>query len=91
MSIVFKPRISFSFGSGRSSIVKNKPVRREELEWSETDTEKMVVLRAFRCTYRECGKHFNRSAESCSSLVQKRGLGPAIIAKRDELLIKVTQ
>ena len=90
MSLVFKPRIAFNFGSGKSSNVKNKPVRREEIEWSETDTEKMVVLRAFRCTYRECGKHFNRSAEACSSLVQKKDLGPAIIAKREELLIKIT-
>ena len=85
MSLVFKPRISFNFGSGRSSI-KNKPVHREELVWSEPSIQELIVLRALRCTYRECGQHFSRTPEACSNVVNKRDLYPAINKKREELL-----
>ena len=89
MSLIFKPRISFSFGSGRSSIVKNKPVHREELIWSKADLQKLVLLRAMRCTYRECGEHFSRSLDACSSIVQKKDLEPGIKKKRKEILAEV--
>lgn len=88
MSLVFKPRISFNFGSGKSSI-KNKPVHREELIWLDTSIEKLIVLRALRCTYRECGKHFSRTPEACSNVVNKRDLYSAINKKREELIIKI--
>jgi len=89
MSLIFKPRISFRFGSGKSSIVKNKPVHREELLWSEADIQTLVVLRAFRSTYRECGQRFSRTAEACSNVVQKRDLYHEINEKRAEIMAKV--
>jgi len=91
MSLIFKPRISFSFGSGRSSTVKNKTVHREEVVWSDADIEKLVVLRAMRCTYRECGTSFSRSAPACSNVVQTKDLYRAINKKRAEIMANVTK
>ena len=89
MSLIFKPRISFSFGSGRQSIVKNKPAAREEIIWSEDDLQKLVVLRALRCTYKECRDHFSRPIHLCSEAVHVNGLEPRIKDKRKEILAEL--
>jgi len=89
MSLLHKPKIPFSFGSGKLSTVKNKYVHREEIKWSEAQIEKLVLLRALRCTLKECGKHFGRSASACSNIVQNRNLYKVIDEKRKELVNRV--
>jgi len=89
MSLLHKPKIPFSFGSGKLSTVKNKYVHREEIKWSEAQIEKLVLLRALRCTLKECGKHFGRSITACATVIQNRNLYKDIDKKREELVNRV--
>ncbi len=89
MSLIFKPLISFNFGASKSSTVKNKYVHREEIRWSEAQVETLVLLRALRCTLKECGKHFGRSITACATVIQNRNLYKDIDKKREELVNRV--
>ena len=91
MSILFKPRIPFNFGSGKYSTVRKNQVSREKLHWSDEQLETLISLRSLRFTLKECGEHFGRSGNACSNIIEYRQLKGLIKEKREELVNKVVK
>ena len=88
MSIVFKPKINFSFGSGKSGpIVKNVP--REQWHWSTRELKRVVSLRAIGVTYKDCAKLIGRSQGAIISAVDTNNLYSAIAKEKEGLVITI--
>lgn len=85
MSIVFKPRLTFNFGSGKYG-PKSKTVSREVIYWTTFDIENLVELRSIGLSHKECGKLMDRSASACMGAVKSNSLEPRIEKKRQELI-----
>ena len=90
MSIVFKPKIKFSFGSSRQGpVVKNVP--REQWHWSTKELKRVVSLRAIGVTYKECAKLIGRSQGAIISAVDTNNLYGAIAREKKGLIITVME
>mgnify|MGYP003649803448 CR=1 FL=1 len=59
---------------------------RNQASWNSCELNLLVNMRALRLTYRECGKHLNRSTNSCGSAVHTHDLYQAILDKQQELI-----
>ena len=88
MSIVFKPKIKFSFGSSRQGpVVKNVP--REQWHWSTKELKRVVSLRAIGVTYKDCAKLIGRSQGAIISAVDTNNLYSAIAKEKEGLVITI--
>jgi hypothetical protein len=54
--------------------------------WSSREIQLLVELRAQKLTYKECGKHLNRSLYSCAGAINTHDLHGAIADKQQEQL-----
>lgn len=98
MSIIFVPNIpaifkrpkvktkKYNFGSGHITDIKVKIVPREQMPWPESDLLFLIELRVLKCSYEECGRYLNRTANACTGAVQTNNLYEAIRKKRKQLL-----
>tara|TARA_R110000803_G_scaffold61415_2_gene121210 strand:- start:633 stop:911 length:279 start_codon:yes stop_codon:yes gene_type:complete len=84
-SLMFKPKISFNFGSGKLQ-GKTKNVSREEINWTNNDIEKLVELRSLGLYYRECAKILGRSTSACGAAINSRNLYSEIKKRRQQLI-----
>tara|TARA_R110000764_G_C10846989_1_gene364876 strand:- start:100 stop:423 length:324 start_codon:yes stop_codon:yes gene_type:complete len=101
MSLLFKPTIADTFEHIRPVATINvKPqVAESEINkplinsngylcgiWSSREINLLINMRALQLTYRECGKHLNRSTNSCGSAVQTHNLYKSIEDKKEILI-----
>jgi len=102
MSLLFKPTIAATFEHIKPvvPVVKIKPKvieptiiklvldidGRNQSAWSLHDLNILAHLRALGVTFVECGKHLNRSTNSCGSAVHTHNLYDAIKDKRKEII-----
>lgn len=84
MSIVFKPKIAFHFGSGKAGTTKVVP--RESRMWTEKSINTLVALRALLVTYQECSAIVGHSPSSCKGIITYHHLFARIAKKRKELI-----
>ena len=88
MSIVFKPKIKFNFGSGKMQ-PKTKTVRREIKYWTTIELGNLVELRAIGLSYKDCGKLMGRSQSACVSACDFNDLHSSIRRSRQKLIDEV--
>ena len=78
MSIVFIPKIAFSFDTLKPTIVTAKPkseaALREYNSWTDKDLTLLVNLKAIGMSYRHIGKKLHRSQDSCSLAMSRNEL-----------------
>ena len=101
MSIVFIPTIpsifkrpkpklkDYNFASGHVTEAKVKVLTRDQMPWTDVDLLLLIELRVLKCSFEECGKYLNRSANACTGAVQTNNLYEAINKKRKKLLEEV--
>jgi len=89
MSLIFKPKINFSFGAGKLSNVKVKTVHRELNPWSTKELKQLVELKALGLTYAAIAPILNRSANNCGVTISSRKLGQAYKQRRIEMIREV--
>ena len=88
MSIVFKPKLSFHFGSGRMQ-PSVKKTGRPIIHWTANEVENLIELRAIGLSHKDCGRLLNRSDDACIGAVKKLMLNPRIEARKQELINEV--
>jgi hypothetical protein len=88
MSLIFKPKINFSFGS-KSIGKKNKTVSREKWHWSTKELKRVVNLRAMGISYKDCAELVGRSQSSIIAAVDSNNLYGAIAKQKESLIIEV--
>ena len=54
--------------------------------WSCSELRFLVEMKALKRTYKECGKHLNRSASSCFGAIHTHNLYSAILDKQEDLI-----
>ena len=89
MSLIFKPKIKFSFGAGKLSSVKTKNVPRELNPWTNKELNKLVELKALGLTYTAIGPILNRSPNSCGVAISDKNLISKYKKRRLELITEV--
>ena len=72
MSIVFVPKIAFSYAALKPTVVTAKP--KSESTWTDKDLTLLVNLKAIGMSYRDIGKKLNRSQDSCSLTMSRKDL-----------------
>lgn len=92
MSIIFRPKIpetfqaevskTFSFGSGKMQSSKVRVVKREQMNWSESEILKLVELRSLKVSFVHCATLLGRSPSSCAGAVVQHSLYAAITKSR---------
>jgi hypothetical protein len=88
MSIVFKPKINFSFGSSKAGpVTKNVP--REKWHWSTKELKRVVSLRAIGVSYKDCAKLIDRSQGAIVAAVDTNNLYSAIAKEKEGLIITI--
>ena len=55
-------------------------------DWSCSELKFLVEMKALKLTYKECGKHLNRSASSCLGAIHTHNLYSAILDKQKDLI-----
>lgn len=85
MSIVFKPKLTFNFSSGKMQ-PKTKTVRRETVYWKTTELNNLVELRAIGLSYKDCAKLLGRSQSSCVAAADANDLHTRISKKKKKLI-----
>ena len=85
MSIVFKPKLTFNFSSGKMQ-PKTKTVRRETVYWKTTELNNLVELRAIGLSYKDCAKLLGRSQSSCVAAADANDLHTRISKKKKQLI-----
>jgi len=85
MSIVFKPKLTFNFASGKLQPKTNR-VRREIIHWTTIELENLTELRSIGLSYKECAKLLGRSESACLGAVKSNSLEKRIQNKRQELI-----
>ena len=102
MSLIFKPTIAATFEHIKpvAPVIKVIPPAlqpilakiilsidgRNQSAWSLYELNLLINLRALKITYSECGKHLNRSTNSCGSAVHTHDLYAAIEDKQKDLI-----
>ena len=89
MSLLFKPKINFSFGSGTLSNVKVKTVHRELNPWSSKELKQLVELKALGLTYATIAPILGRSANNCGVTISEKKLIPKYKKRRLEMIREV--
>jgi len=89
MSIVFTPKISFSFGSGKMEKRNVAPKGPSPVYWSTTELNNLVELRAIGLSYKDCAKLLGRSQTACISACDGNSLHSAIGKRRQKLINEV--
>ena len=84
MSIVFKPKLSFNFGSGRMQ--KTKTISRPNSYWKTTELTNLVELRSIGLSYKDCAKLLGRSQSSCVAAADANDLHTRISKKKKQLI-----
>ena len=85
MSIVFKPKLTFNFASGKLQ-PKTKTVSRPTIYWKTTELTKLVELRAIGLSYKDCAKLLGRSQSSCVAAADANDLHSRIANKKQQLI-----
>ena len=85
MSIVFKPKLTFNFASGKLQ-PKTKTVRRETVYWKTTELTNLVELRSIGLSYKDCAKLLGRSQSSCVAAADANDLHTRITKKKQQLI-----
>jgi len=85
MSIVFKPKLSFNFGSGRMQ-PKTKTISRPNSYWKTTELTNLVELRSIGLSYKDCAKLLGRSQSSCVAAADANNLHTRITKKKQQLI-----
>jgi|TARA_B110000902_G_scaffold110494_1_gene130449 hypothetical protein len=89
MSIVFTPKISFSFGSGKMEKRNVAPKGPTAVYWSTTELNNLVELRAIGLSYKDCAKLLGRSQTACISACDGNSLHSSIGKRRQKLINEV--
>jgi hypothetical protein len=78
MSIVFVPKIAFSFDALRTTDVTRKPTSPKALRqynsWTDRDLTLLVNLKAIGMSYRNIAKTLHKSQDSCSVAMSRNEL-----------------
>jgi len=88
MSIIFKPKIKFSFGSGKLA----KPVKtvsREKWHWTTKELKKLTELKALGLSYVDIAKLIGRSANSCGTAMHTNNLKKVYKLRREKLIEEI--
>jgi len=85
MSIVFKPKLTFNFASGKLQ-PKTKTFRRETVYWKTTELTNLVELRSIGLSYKDCAKLLGRSQSSCVAAADANDLHTRITKKKQQLI-----
>ena len=85
MSILFKPKLTFNFASGKMQ-PKTKTVRREIIHWTTIELENLIELRSIGLSHKECARLLGRSESACLGAVKSNSLEKRIQNKRQELI-----
>jgi hypothetical protein len=85
MSIVFKPKLTFNFASGKLQ-PKTKTVSRPTIYWKTTELNNLVELRAIGLSYKDCAKLLGRSQSSCVAAADGNDLHSKIAKKKKQLI-----
>ena len=88
MSLIFKPRIAYHFGSAKflAAKARAKNSHQEQYTWEKREIEFLIELRALRVSFLECDKMLKRKQGSCSNCIQSRKLYEKINKKRQALI-----
>ena len=88
MSLIFKPRIAYHFGSAKFLAAKAKArnPHQEQYTWEEREIEFLIELRALKVSFLQCDKMLKRKQGSCSNCIQYRNLYEKINSKRQALI-----
>jgi hypothetical protein len=88
MSLIFKPRIAYHFGSAKflASKAKASNSHQEQYTWEEREIEFLIELRALKVSFLQCDKMLKRKQGSCSNCIQSRNLYEKINSKRQALI-----
>jgi hypothetical protein len=102
MSLLFKPKIADTFEHIKPVIDTPKHIKlvaktkaskivfagdgRIQSAWSSNELKFLIEMKALKLTYKACGKHLNRSANSCAGAVHTHNLYSAILDKQEELI-----
>jgi len=86
MSLIFKPKINFNFGTGKLSNCKTKTVKREIVHWSTKELNKLTDLKALGLTYIQIGKLLGRSANSCGTAMFTHDLKKIYKIRREKMI-----
>tara|TARA_B110000211_G_C13716568_1_gene394133 strand:+ start:165 stop:503 length:339 start_codon:yes stop_codon:yes gene_type:complete len=100
MSLSFKPKIAETFEHIKPVIDTPKHVKptpnskaiklvfagdgRIQSAWSSNELKFLVEMKALKLTYKACGVHLNRSANSCAGAVHTHNLYSAILDKQKD-------
>ena len=85
MSIVFKPKLTFNFASGKLQ-PKTKTVSRPTIYWKTTELTNLVELRSIGLSYKDCAKLLGRSQSSCVAAADGNDLHSKIAKKKKQLI-----
>ena len=85
MSIVFKPKLTFNFASGKMQ-PKTKTFSRSNIYWKTTELTNLVELRSIGLSYKDCAKLLGRSQSSCVAAADANDLHSRIAKKRQQLI-----
>jgi len=85
MSIVFKPKLTFNFASGKLQ-PKTKTVSRPNIYWKTTELTNLVELRSIGLSYKDCAKLLGRSQSSCVAAADANDLHTRITKKKQQLI-----
>jgi len=81
MSIVFIPKIAFSFDALKPAEVRGKPTSPKALRqynsWTDKDLTLLVNLKAVGMSYRNIAKVLHKSQDSCSVAMSRNELQSA--------------
>jgi len=86
MSLIFKPRIAYHFGSAKFLAAKARNSHQEQYTWEEKEIELLIELRALKVSFSQCDKMLKRKQGSCSNCIQFRNLYEKINSKRQALI-----
>jgi hypothetical protein len=81
MSLIFKPKIAFSFDALRTNSVTRKPTSPKALRqynsWTDKDLTLLVNLKAVGMPYRNIARVLHKSQDSCSIAMSRNELQSA--------------
>lgn len=88
MSLIFKPRIAYHFGSAKvlAAKAKSRNSHQEQYTWEEKEIQFLIELRALKVSFSQCDKMLKRKKGSCSNCIQFRNLYEKINSKRQALI-----
>jgi hypothetical protein len=89
MSLIFKPKINFSFEASKLSNVKVKTVHRELNPWSTKELKQLVELKALGLSYATIAPILKRSVNNCGTTMSTRKLVPVYKKRRMEMIEEV--